>query len=24
MKAYEQTYDAAQRWDLVNAVRALK
>lgn len=24
MKAYQQVYDAAQRWDLVNAVRALK
>ena len=24
MKAYEKVYDAAQRWDLVNAVRALK
>ncbi len=24
MKAYETVYDAAQRWDLVNAVRALK
>lgn len=24
MKAYEPTLDAAQRWDLVNAVRALK
>lgn len=24
MKAYEMVYDAAQRWDLVNAVRALK
>ena len=24
MKGYEKTYDAAQRWDLVNATRALK
>ena len=24
MKSYEKVYDAAQRWDLVNAVRALK
>ena len=24
MKGYEKVYDAAQRWDLVNAVRALK
>ena len=24
MKAYEKVYDATQRWDLVNAMRALK
>ena len=24
MKAYEQTYDAAQRWDLINLVRSMQ